>query len=68
VRFHSRPARSSDFREGTLARLIFDTITGPGVAKRIAEDRKRPKIYSANHGIRFDPKWQDDIIASTPPQ
>lgn len=68
MRVFSRPARSSDFREGTLARLIFDTITGPGVAKRIAADRKRPKIYSANDGIRFDPKWQDDIIAAKPPQ
>jgi hypothetical protein len=63
---HKKNAQSSDFPNDKLARWIFDTITGPGVKKRIKRDAVRPKRFPGNDGIRFDPNWQGDITAVKP--
>jgi hypothetical protein len=49
-----------------VARWIFDTITGPGVKKRIRRDAAQPKKFPGTDGIRYDPNWQDDILDLRP--
>jgi hypothetical protein len=63
VRVHSRPARSSDFKEGTLARWIFDKVTGPGFRARVKAAAALPVRFPGNVGILYDPAWQNDIVS-----
>jgi hypothetical protein len=54
-----RPARASDFPEGSWSRKIFERIMSPNVQRRIAADAALPKRFHGGDGILFDPKWQE---------
>ena len=46
-----------------LQKYLWSVISGPGVAKRHADNAAMPVINVKNDGVVFDPKWQDDIIS-----
>jgi hypothetical protein len=61
-----RTRRHSDSVAGATRRIIA-IVAGKGVAERIAADARRPRKFSRDDGVVFDPKWQDDA-ASFPPR
>lgn len=48
-------------KNSIATRRIIALATGKGPAKRIAADARRPRKFSRNDGVRFDPKWQDEV-------
>ena len=46
-----------------LHKELCRIIQGKGVQKRIADDAAMPVINVKNDGVRFDPKWQDDLVS-----
>ena len=66
--FMTKSTRKSSDTPAEITRRLLKIITGPGVAKRIAADAKKPVISSRNDGVFFDPRWQDDIPAPPKPK
>ena len=50
-----------------LHEFLWKVISGPGVAKRHADNAALPVMNVKNDGVRFDPAWQDDIVDGVPP-
>ena len=56
--------RPSDVRTGNrmLDKVVRRIMSGTGaMAKSIEATAQEPKIYPPGEGVRYDPKWQDDV-------
>jgi hypothetical protein len=46
-----------------LVKRVHEIIlSGKGIKERVAADAKRPRKFSRNDGVFFDPRWQDDGV------